>query len=105
MQDLLRPHQHFPLAHPGIVMHLCFGCESLSAATAAAVCLIIISSHQAHSCFQKAVMIVGLQHMRKLEAHGDTLFAVQPQQLAEAVAADLQQGLIPFYFMGTIGRW
>lgn len=59
---------------------------------------------QAHSCFQKAVMIVGLQHWRKLPASGDNQFAVQPQQLAEAVAADLQQGLIPFYFLGTIGE-
>lgn len=59
---------------------------------------------QAHSCFQKAVMIVGLQHWRKLPASGDNEFAVRPQQLAEAVAADLQAGLIPFYFLGTIGE-
>jgi tyrosine decarboxylase/aromatic-L-amino-acid decarboxylase len=59
---------------------------------------------QAHSCFQKAVMIVGLQHWHKLPASSSTDFAVQPQQLAEAVAADLQKGLIPFYFLGTIGE-
>jgi tyrosine decarboxylase/aromatic-L-amino-acid decarboxylase len=59
---------------------------------------------QAHSCFQKACMVVGLQHMHKLPASSDTDFAVRPQQLAEAVAADLQQGLIPFYFLGTIGE-
>lgn len=58
---------------------------------------------QAHSCFQKAVMIVGLQHYRKLPATSETQFAVQPKLLAEAVAADLQQGLIPFYFLGTVG--
>lgn len=49
-------------------------------------------------------MIVGLQHYRKLPASSDTQFAVQPQKLAEAVAADLQQGLIPFYFLGTVGK-
>jgi hypothetical protein len=49
-------------------------------------------------------MVVGLQHMRKLPASSDTDFAVRPQQLAEVVAADLQQGLIPFYFLGTIGE-
>lgn len=49
-------------------------------------------------------MIVGLQHWRKLPASGDNEFAVQPQQLAVAVAADLQAGLIPFYFLGTIGE-
>lgn len=49
-------------------------------------------------------MIVGLQHWHKLPASSDTDFAVQPQQLAEAVAADLQKGLIPFYFLGTIGE-
>lgn len=49
-------------------------------------------------------MIVGLQHVRKLEASIETLYAVQPHQLAEAVAADLQQGLKPFYFLGTIGE-
>jgi hypothetical protein len=48
-------------------------------------------------------MIVGLQHYHKLPASSDTQFAVQPQKLAEAVAADLQQGLIPFYFLGTVG--
>lgn len=67
-------------------------------------CLHAVGLTQAHSCFQKAVMIVGLQHWRKLPASGDNQFAVQPQQLAEAVAADLQQGLIPFYFLGTIGE-
>lgn len=65
--------------------------------------LVAYGTNQAHSCFQKAVMIVGLQHWRKLPAAGDSEFAVQPQQLAEAVAADLQAGLIPFYFLGTIG--
>lgn len=50
-------------------------------------------------------MIVGLQHMRKLPATGDNQFAVQPEKLAEAIAADLEQGLIPFYFLGTIGRF
>jgi len=64
----------------------------------------VLLLHQAHSCFQKAVMVVGLQHMRKLPATGDNQFAVQPQKLAEAIAADLEQGLIPFYFLGTIGR-
>jgi hypothetical protein len=49
-------------------------------------------------------MIVGLQHWHKLPASSTTDFAVQPQQLAEAVAADLQKGLIPFYFLGTIGE-
>lgn len=69
----------------------------------AALKLVAYGTNQAHSCFQKAVMVVGLQHMRKLPATGDNQFAVQPQKLAEAIAADLEQGLIPFYFLGTIG--
>lgn len=48
-------------------------------------------------------MVLGLQHVRLLAAGSDTEFAVRPQQLAEVMAADLQQGLIPFYFLGTIG--
>ena len=49
-------------------------------------------------------MILGLQHVRLLAASRATQFAVQPQQLEQAVQADLQAGLVPFYFMGTIGR-
>lgn len=48
-------------------------------------------------------MVVGLHHVRLLQASSSTQFAVTPQQLAEAVAADLQRGLIPFYYLATIG--
>lgn len=59
---------------------------------------------QAHSCFTKAGMVAGVQHLRLLPAGSDTQFAVQPQQLKQAVAEDLEAGLIPFYFMATIGE-
>lgn len=49
-------------------------------------------------------MVAGIQHLRLLPAGSDTQFAVQPQQLEQAVAADLEAGLLPFYFMATIGE-
>lgn len=59
---------------------------------------------QAHSCFTKAAMVAGIQHVRLLPASRATDFAVQPQQLEQAVGEDLAKGLIPFYFMATIGK-
>lgn len=49
-------------------------------------------------------MVAGLQHSRLLPATAATHFALQPQQLSQAIEADLQLGLIPFYFMATIGE-
>jgi hypothetical protein len=48
-------------------------------------------------------MILALQHVRKLPATAASKYAVAPQALADAVVADLAAGLIPFFFMGTIG--
>lgn len=59
---------------------------------------------QAHSCFTKAAMVAGIQHVRLLPANRASDYAVQPQQLEQAVAADLSKGLIPFYFMASIGE-
>lgn len=49
-------------------------------------------------------MVAGVQHCRLLQADTSTDFAVQPLQLEQAVAEDLQQGLLPFYFLATIGK-
>lgn len=58
---------------------------------------------QAHSCYKKAAMVLGLQHVRLLHGQPDRDYALDPQHLADAIAEDLQAGLRPFFFMATVG--
>ncbi|WIA32960.1 hypothetical protein OEZ86_006125 [Tetradesmus obliquus] len=69
----------------------------------AALKLVAYGSDQAHMCFKKAAMVCGLQHTRLLKASAEHDYALDPKTLQEAVAADLAQGLIPFYACATIG--
>lgn len=48
-------------------------------------------------------MVCGLQHVRMLRASEQWDLGLDPETLAAAVQEDLQAGLIPFYFCGTIG--
>lgn len=54
-------------------------------------------------CFKKAAMVLGLQHVRLLPGKPEDDYALSPKTLEDAIAADLEQGLIPFYADGTIG--
>ncbi|KAF6264901.1 aromatic-aminoacid decarboxylase [Scenedesmus sp. NREL 46B-D3] len=67
----------------------------------AALRLAAYGSDQAHMCFKKATMVCGLQHTRLLKASPDNDYALDPQALQDAIAADLAQGLIPFYAHGV----
>ncbi|WIA12796.1 hypothetical protein OEZ85_006427 [Tetradesmus obliquus] len=69
----------------------------------AALKLVAYGSDQAHMCFKKAAMVCGLQHARLLKASAEHDYALDPKTLQEAIAADLAQGLIPFYACATIG--
>jgi glutamate/tyrosine decarboxylase-like PLP-dependent enzyme len=54
-------------------------------------------------CFKKAAMVCGLNHTRLLKASAEDNYAMHSKTLQEAIAADLEQGLIPFYACATIG--
>lgn len=58
---------------------------------------------QAHSCYGKAGMVVGINHMRSVPATSENGYAVLPSVLEAAMAYDLALGLIPFFVMPTIG--
>ena len=58
---------------------------------------------QTHSCFQKACLIQGLQHVRILPTTAAADWALQPEVLEAAVQQDIEAGLIPFYAVATVG--
>jgi len=65
--------------------------------------LVAYASDQTHSCFQKACLILGLQHVRILPTTEAADWALQPEVLEEAVQQDIEAGLIPFYAVATVG--
>lgn len=65
--------------------------------------VVVVVFLQAHMCFKKAAMVLGLQHVRILRASEQREFGLDPATLATAVQEDLQAGLIPFYLCTTIG--
>ncbi|KAG1660227.1 hypothetical protein FOA52_005097 [Chlamydomonas sp. UWO 241] len=65
--------------------------------------LVAYGSDQAHSCCQKACMVVGIDHVRVLPARADNGWALDPQDLARAMDADAAAGLLPCFALGTIG--
>lgn len=54
-------------------------------------------------CFKKAARVAGLQHIRLLNGKAENDYALDSKSLEEAIAADVAQGLIPFYTCATIG--
>ena len=65
--------------------------------------LVAYCSTDTHSSIEKAVMIagVGRQRLRKIET--DASGAMNPASLRNAMDADREQGLIPFFVCATIG--
>jgi aromatic-L-amino-acid/L-tryptophan decarboxylase len=61
------------------------------------------TSTQAHSSVEKAVRIAGLRPEQLVTVDVDEQYALRPDALAEAVAADRQQGLVPFLVVATTG--
>jgi glutamate/tyrosine decarboxylase-like PLP-dependent enzyme len=66
--------------------------------------LVAYGTDQAHSCFAKAARIaIPEGHARVLTCRKKDAFALDPEALREAVRRDLQDGLLPFFAMATIG--
>jgi len=65
--------------------------------------LVAYASTQTHSSVEKAAMIAGIgrENLRKIEV--DEAFAMRPDCLAERIAADREQGLVPFFVAATVG--
>jgi aromatic-L-amino-acid decarboxylase len=61
------------------------------------------ASTQAHSSVEKAMMIAGLgaANLRKIAV--DEQFALRPEALEEAIAADRARGAVPFFVCATVG--
>lgn len=66
--------------------------------------LVVYISNQTHSGAKKATMIAGIHasNVRVLETDPNTL-ALKPETLEKALLADEAAGLIPCYFISTIG--
>ena len=65
--------------------------------------LVAYTSDQAHSSIEKAVKIAGLgrENLRLVAVDAD--FAMRPDALAEAIAADRAAGALPFFVCATVG--
>ncbi|GMU24283.1 MAG: L-2,4-diaminobutyrate decarboxylase [Phycisphaerae bacterium] len=65
--------------------------------------LVAYSSNQAHSSIEKAVRIAGLGsgNLRLIDV--DERFAMRPEKLAEAIAADRATGKVPCFVCATVG--
>ena len=65
--------------------------------------LVAYTSTQAHSSVEKGVRVAGLgsEHLRLIDV--DEQFAMRPERLAEAVAADKAAGRIPCFVAATVG--
>jgi aromatic-L-amino-acid decarboxylase len=65
--------------------------------------LVGYSSTQAHSSFEKGARIAGLHREQVRLVEVDDAFAMRPDALAEAAAADRAAGRVPFLVMATVG--
>ena len=65
--------------------------------------LVAYTSDQAHSSIEKAVKIAGIgrENLRLVPVDAD--FAMRPDALAEAIAADRAAGALPFFVCATVG--
>ena len=65
--------------------------------------MVAYTSTQTHSSIEKAAKIAGIgsENLRLIEV--DEAFAMQPEALAQQIAADRNEGLTPFFVCATIG--
>lgn len=64
--------------------------------------LVVYVSDQTHSSATKACTIAGIHNLRILTANKKTL-SLEPEKLKSAIQSDREKGLIPFYFVATVG--
>jgi aromatic-L-amino-acid decarboxylase len=65
--------------------------------------LVAYASDQAHSSVEKALRIAGLARERLRLVQSDERYAMRPEALAAAVAADRAAGLRPFFLCASVG--
>ena len=67
--------------------------------------LVVYGSDQTHSAIQKAAKIAGINPMniRAVKTTKSTSFGLCPKSLRDAVQADVQAGLVPFFLCATVG--
>ncbi len=63
--------------------------------------LVAYTSTQGHSSVQKGARIAGIEHVRLIDV--DATYAMRPDALEAAIAADRAQGLRPFFVSATVG--
>jgi aromatic-L-amino-acid decarboxylase len=61
------------------------------------------ASSQAHSSIEKAVRVAGLRPDQLRTVEVDEHFALRPDALAAAMAADLEAGLVPCFVVANVG--
>ncbi|KAJ0967997.1 hypothetical protein J5N97_024914 [Dioscorea zingiberensis] len=67
--------------------------------------LVVYASDQAHSAFQKAARIAGVQpeNYRTLPTTRADLFSLSPDLLRRTISKDMEAGLVPFFVCATVG--
>ena len=63
--------------------------------------MVAYTSSGAHSSLEKGARMTGFGHLRLLDV--DSEFAARPEALAEAVAADRREGLVPAFLGSNVG--
>jgi aromatic-L-amino-acid decarboxylase len=61
------------------------------------------TSNQAHSSVEKGIRVAGLRSDQLRLIDVDDSFALRPDALADAIAVDLADGLVPFLVVATVG--
>lgn len=65
--------------------------------------LVAYASTQTHSSIEKDIRVAGIGTNRLRAIDVDDSFAMRPDRLAEAIAADRAAGLLPFFVCATVG--
>jgi aromatic-L-amino-acid/L-tryptophan decarboxylase len=63
--------------------------------------VVAYTSSQAHSSIEKGARVAAIRHLRLIDVDRD--FALRPSALAEAVARDIADGLVPAIVTSTLG--
>jgi aromatic-L-amino-acid/L-tryptophan decarboxylase len=63
--------------------------------------VVAYTSSQAHSSIEKGARVAAIRHLRLIDVDRD--FALRPSALAEAVARDIANGLVPAIVTSTLG--
>src|ERR1700730_5790337 len=63
----------------------------------------VYASEQAHSSIEKGIITLGLGQRSLRKIPTDSQFRMDPKALAEAVAEDKQNGIVPFCVVATVG--